>query len=116
MGDDQCGCPEGNQCHSVERLAQPYLEKWRSKKVVQATNGDDGDHARWNEATPEGHEHDDNREGRDITPGSRDEDALWRSIVDNYGDRVSLGPTSTAVQRLLELTQAESAFTFEARE
>jgi hypothetical protein len=40
-----------------------------------------------------GHEHDDNREGRDITPGSRDEDALWRSIVDNYGDRVTLDPT-----------------------
>ena len=40
-----------------------------------------------------GHEHDDNREGRDITPGSRDEDLLWRSIVDNYGDRVTLDPT-----------------------
>ena len=40
-----------------------------------------------------GHEHDDNREGRDITPGSRDEDVLWRSIVDNYGDRVTLDPT-----------------------
>lgn len=40
-----------------------------------------------------GHEHDDNREGREITPGSRDEDMLWRSIVDNYGDRVSLDPT-----------------------
>ena len=39
-----------------------------------------------------GHEHDDNREGRDITPGSRDEDLLWRSIVDNYGDRVTLDP------------------------
>ncbi len=39
-----------------------------------------------------GHEHDD-REGRDITPGSRDEDVLWRSIVDNYGDRVTLDPT-----------------------
>ena len=42
---------------------------------------------------PVGHEHDDNREGRDITPGSRDEDLLWRSIVDNYGDRVTLDPT-----------------------
>ena len=41
-----------------------------------------------------GHEHDDNREGREITPGSRDEDLLWRSIVDNYGDRVTLDPTS----------------------
>ena len=41
-----------------------------------------------------GHEHDDNREGRDITPGSRDEDLLWRSIVDNYGDRVTLDPTT----------------------
>lgn len=41
-----------------------------------------------------GHEHDDNREGRDITPGSRDEDLLWRSIVDNYGDRVTLDPTA----------------------
>ena len=40
-----------------------------------------------------GHEHDDNREGRDITPGSRDEDVLWRSIVENYGDRVTLDPT-----------------------
>ena len=40
-----------------------------------------------------GHEHDD-REGRDITPGSRDEDLLWRSIVDNYGDRVTLDPTT----------------------
>jgi hypothetical protein len=40
-----------------------------------------------------GHEHDDNREGRDITPGSRDEELLWRSIVDNYGDRVTLDPT-----------------------
>ena len=39
-----------------------------------------------------GHEHDDNREGRDITPGSHDEDVLWRSIVDNYGDRVTLDP------------------------
>ncbi len=39
-----------------------------------------------------GHEHDD-REGRDITPGSRDEDVLWRSIVENYGDRVTLDPT-----------------------
>lgn len=39
-----------------------------------------------------GHEHDDNREGREITPGSRDEDLLWRSIVDNYGDRVTLDP------------------------
>lgn len=39
-----------------------------------------------------GHEHDD-REGRDITPGSRDEELLWRSIVDNYGDRVTLDPT-----------------------
>ena len=41
-----------------------------------------------------GHEHDDNREGREITPGSRDEDLLWRSIVDNYGDRVTLDPTT----------------------
>ena len=41
-----------------------------------------------------GHEHDDNREGREITPGSRDEDLLWRSIVDNYGDRVTLDPTA----------------------
>ena len=41
-----------------------------------------------------GHEHDDNREGRDITPGSRDEEVLWRSIVDNYGDRVTLDPTT----------------------
>jgi hypothetical protein len=41
-----------------------------------------------------GHEHDDNREGRDITPGSRDEDLLWRSIVDNYGDRVTLDPSA----------------------
>ena len=41
-----------------------------------------------------GHEHDDNREGRDITPGSRDEDLLWRSIVDNYGERVTLDPTA----------------------
>ena len=39
-----------------------------------------------------GHEHDDNREGRDITPGSHDEEVLWRSIVDNYGDRVTLDP------------------------
>jgi len=39
-----------------------------------------------------GHEHDDNREGREITPGSRDEELLWRSIVDNYGDRVTLDP------------------------
>ena len=44
--------------------------------------------------TAVGHEHDDNREGRDITPGSRDEDLLWRSIVDNYGDRVTLDPTA----------------------
>ena len=43
--------------------------------------------------TAVGHEHDDNREGRDITPGSRDEELLWRSIVDNYGDRVTLDPT-----------------------
>lgn len=43
-----------------------------------------------------GHEHDDNREGRDITPGSRDEDVLWRSIVENYGDRVTLDPTPEA--------------------
>jgi len=42
-----------------------------------------------------GHEHDD-REGRDITPGSRDEDVLWRSIVENYGDRVTLDPTPEA--------------------
>jgi len=41
-----------------------------------------------------GHEHDDNREGREITPGSRDEELLWRSIVDNYGDRVTLDPTT----------------------
>ncbi len=41
-----------------------------------------------------GHDHDDNFDhGRDITPGSRDEDALWRSIVDNYGDRVTLDAT-----------------------
>ena len=44
--------------------------------------------------TAVGHEHDDNREGRDITPGSRDEELLWRSIVDNYGDRVTLDPTT----------------------
>jgi len=41
-----------------------------------------------------GHEHDDNREGREITPGSRDEELLWRSIVDNNGDRVTLDPTA----------------------
>jgi anti-anti-sigma factor len=41
--------------------------------------------------------------------------ALLR-VVKLHGDRVSLGPTSTAVRRLLELTQAESAFTFEAPE
>jgi hypothetical protein len=35
-----------------------------------------------------GHEHDDNRDQPDMS--QRDEEALWRSIVDNYGDRVSL--------------------------
>jgi anti-sigma B factor antagonist len=41
--------------------------------------------------------------------------ALLR-VVKLHGDRVVLGPTSTAVKRLLELTQAESAFTYEAQE
>jgi anti-anti-sigma factor len=39
--------------------------------------------------------------------------ALLR-VVKTHGDRVTLGPTSSAVRRLLELTQAESAFTFES--
>jgi anti-anti-sigma factor len=38
--------------------------------------------------------------------------ALLR-VVKLHGDRVSLGPISSAVRRLLEMTQAESAFTFE---
>jgi anti-anti-sigma factor len=39
--------------------------------------------------------------------------ALLR-VVKTHGHHVTLGATSSAVRRLLELTQAESAFTFEA--
>ncbi len=31
-------------------------------------------------------------------PGARDEDELWRSIVDNYGDRPELADEETAAQ------------------
>ena len=31
-------------------------------------------------------------------PGARDEDELWRSIVDNYGDRPELSDEETAAQ------------------
>jgi anti-anti-sigma factor len=41
--------------------------------------------------------------------------ALLR-VVKLHGERVSLGPTSAAVKRLLALTRAESAFTYEETE
>jgi hypothetical protein len=63
--DDQSGCEEGDHCYLVDRVGNPYAEKWRDKEVVHAQKGHDGDKRGRNEVSAQRNEqnHDQAEEG-----------------------------------------------------